>query len=172
MAHCDPIEALNRHLVVNDPPLDGHLFGYLKEGVFRPLTKRLFMFRCNKVWANFGIRHSGHAFRIGGTTELLSRGISPLVVQALGRWSSDTFLRYWRNMDNLADIHVGSSSSSIPITHAACLPSVGVCPSPGLTSVPSGLFRAVSPAQCIQPWARTGHQEPDGQSATQTHPKI
>ncbi|KAG2053677.1 hypothetical protein BDR06DRAFT_840679, partial [Suillus hirtellus] len=58
------------------------------------LTKRKFLARCNPVWSQHGT--SGHSFRIGGTTELLLRGVPPHIVKVLGRWSSDAFLRYWR----------------------------------------------------------------------------
>ncbi|KAG2145616.1 hypothetical protein BD769DRAFT_1416683 [Suillus cothurnatus] len=44
---------------------------------------------------------SGHSFRIGRTTEFLLSGVPPDIVKALGRWSFDSFLCYWRSPDFL-----------------------------------------------------------------------
>jgi hypothetical protein len=51
-------------------------------------------------------RITGHSFRIGGTTELLRRGVPPDVVKMAGRWSSDSFLRYWRKKEDILPQHV------------------------------------------------------------------
>jgi hypothetical protein len=135
---CDLIHAMESHLSINNPPADCHLFSFRQDGALKTLTKRLFLQCCNKVWNRVGLRHSGHGFRIGGTTELLLRGIAPHVVQALGRWSSDAFLRYWRNIDLLAEIHLSMANPPPQRMPSVCPPTVGVCPSPGLTSGPSG----------------------------------
>jgi hypothetical protein len=59
------------------------------------------------VWSSFGYpRTTGHCFRIGGTTELLVAGTPPDVVKATGRWSSQSFLRYWRSLDQIAPHHI------------------------------------------------------------------
>lgn len=103
----DPISALQQHTLVNKMPAHVPLFSYLHEGRWRCLTKRTFMDVCNAVWMAQGYgRLTGHSFRIGGTTELLRRGVSPSVVQVLGRWSSDAFLRYWRRLDEILPQHV------------------------------------------------------------------
>ncbi|KAJ7071761.1 hypothetical protein B0H15DRAFT_754358, partial [Mycena belliarum] len=94
----DPIHAVENHLVVNDIQADLPLFAYRNErGDLKCLTRKKFLERCNEVWARHGFpTHTGHAFRIGGTTELLIAGVSPEVVQAMGRWKSDAFKVYWR----------------------------------------------------------------------------
>ncbi len=48
----------------------------------------------------------GHSFRIGGTTFFLIKGVNPDVVKALGRWSSDAFKKYWRNLEILGILHI------------------------------------------------------------------
>jgi len=64
------------------------------------------MKRCNELWKIWGHpRITGHSFRIGGTTHYLLRKVDPNVVRVMGRWSSDAFLRYWRQLDVLATIH-------------------------------------------------------------------
>ncbi|KAF9519573.1 hypothetical protein BS47DRAFT_1288369, partial [Hydnum rufescens UP504] len=50
------------------------------------------------IWKaeNLGIC-SGRSFRIGGTPELLKRGLSHEWVKIQGRWKSDAFERYIRD---------------------------------------------------------------------------
>ena len=100
------IDALDIHLLLNDPPADIPLFSYRSRLGWRCLTRRKFLARCNSIWSAAGLpAFTGHSFRIGGTTELLLSGVPPDVVKALGRWSSDAFLRYWRSLELLAPLH-------------------------------------------------------------------
>lgn len=102
----DPIDALDLHLRVNDPPPDFPLFSFVSPQGWRCLTRRKFLARCNDVWTSAGLdSFTGHSFRIGGTTELLLSKVPPDVVKALGRWSSDAFLQYWRSLELLAPLH-------------------------------------------------------------------
>jgi hypothetical protein len=102
----DPTGPLNIHLKINSPPPDYPLFAYRSNGGYVALTRRHFLGRCNEIWARNGLTPvSGHCFRIGGTTLLLLRGVSPDIVKAMGRWSSDAFLRYWRSLEILAPLH-------------------------------------------------------------------
>jgi hypothetical protein len=103
----NPISLMCRHLQVNDIPNDTHLFSYTSGDNFVSLTKPVFLRRCNEIWHLLGYpRTTGHCFRIGGTTELLIAGIPPDVVKATGRWSSDSFLRYWRSLDDIAPQYI------------------------------------------------------------------
>ena len=103
----NPIALLTRHLRVNDIPHDTPLFSYGTTHGFTPLTKSTFLRRCNEIWHPLGYpRTTGHCFRIGGTTELLIAGTPPDVVKATGRWSSDSFLRYWRSLDDIAPHYI------------------------------------------------------------------
>jgi hypothetical protein len=106
-APINPITLLKRHLRINNMPNDAHLFSYSTSTGFAPLTKSIFLRRCNEIWQALGYPHtSGHCFRIGGTTELLLAGTPPDVVKATGRWSSDSFLRYWRSLDDIAPQYI------------------------------------------------------------------
>ncbi|KAE9392968.1 hypothetical protein BT96DRAFT_829884, partial [Gymnopus androsaceus JB14] len=61
----------------------------------------------NAVWSRHNIPHmTGHCFRIGSTTHYLVQGIPPDIVKMLGHWKSDAFLKYWRDLDSLASIHL------------------------------------------------------------------
>ncbi|KAF7303342.1 hypothetical protein MIND_00561900 [Mycena indigotica] len=102
-AQINPIRAVQMHLIANSLPSECHIFAYGTAISHSPLTRNAFLARCNEIWGEAGYpRLTGHSFRIGGTTELLLRGVPPHVVKATGRWSSDAFLKYWRSLDFLA----------------------------------------------------------------------
>ena len=103
----NPIALLKRHLRVNHVPDSSHIFSYTSAHGPSSLTKSLFLQRCNAIWQQLGYpRTTGHCFRIGGTTELLIAGTPPDIVRVTGRWSSESFLRYWRSLDDIAPQHV------------------------------------------------------------------
>lgn len=104
----DPISALDQHLSLNAGSGSDPLCSYLSsDGSRIVLTKARFLKRCNSIWSRLGYaRFTGHAFRIGGTTHLLLAGLPPDVIKALGRWSSDAFLRYWRSLDKLGPLYL------------------------------------------------------------------
>ncbi|KAF7349596.1 hypothetical protein MSAN_01685100 [Mycena sanguinolenta] len=105
-APVDPRIALEMHLLANRCDSSSSLFTYVTSTGPMVLTKPKFMQRCNEIWKKAGYPHTtGHSFRIGGTTELLLAGVSPDVVKAMGRWSSDAFHKYWRSLEDLAPIH-------------------------------------------------------------------
>jgi len=105
-AECDPIACLESHLEVNKLGPAHPLFGYRTPRGVLCLTKKLFMNRCAAIWAEMeGPSVTGHSFRIGGTTELLLKGVPPDVVKMMGRWKSDAFLRYWRSVESIATMH-------------------------------------------------------------------
>ncbi|TRM56173.1 hypothetical protein BD626DRAFT_414560 [Schizophyllum amplum] len=103
-----PVRALLQHLKLNAIGKDTPLASYIRgDGVRVALTSNVLLRRCNEVWAAEGLpRYTGHSFRIGGTTHLLLCGINPDVVRAAGRWSSSSFLRYWRAVPMLATLHI------------------------------------------------------------------
>ncbi|KAJ3710039.1 hypothetical protein C8R42DRAFT_649027 [Lentinula raphanica] len=111
----DPVRALRKHLEANKLGPGDPLFAFRnKDGGLDVLLRSAFLRTCNETWSTHGIpRITGHCFRIGGTTHYLLAGISPDVVKTLGRWRSDAFLRYWRNLDQLATIHVGDQAEHI-----------------------------------------------------------
>lgn len=102
----DPISLIKTHLATS-PLADGlPLLSFSTPSGPRALTKPAFLARCNQIWSAHGYpRTTGHSFRIGGTTELLTSGIPPDVVKTMGRWSSDSFLRYWRDLETIAPLY-------------------------------------------------------------------
>lgn len=108
-----PLKALRMHLKANQAlPADAHLFGYIvAEGGWRPMIKSQMMDRCEEIWKAAQLNvPSGHSFRIGGTSHLLSRGTDVQIVQKLGRWSSDAFFLYWRNAQAIIPLHVSTAA--------------------------------------------------------------
>jgi hypothetical protein len=114
----DPLGLLEAHLAINIPGPSDLLFSYRHGSSHLPLVRAKFLSRCNSVWLqNDFPAITGHSFRIGGTTELLVRGVPPDIVKMLSRWSSDSFLRYWRHLDSIAPLYVSClqpPSCSIP----------------------------------------------------------
>jgi hypothetical protein len=103
----DPIRAVEEHLKANDIPPDLPLFAHRNTaGNLICLTRKKMLRRCNEIWGRHGYpAYTGHSFRIGGTTELLVKGVNPDVVQAMGRWKSEAFKVYWHRLDMLAPLH-------------------------------------------------------------------
>jgi len=95
----DPESALRRHLEVNNPADDFHLFGYVNKGGKRtPLTKTTFQRRMAEVASAAKLpRLPGHSIRIGSTLEYLLRGLPFDVMKVKGRWNSDAFHQYLRD---------------------------------------------------------------------------
>jgi len=105
-ACCDPVACVENNVAVNCLGPAHPLFAYRSIQGVLCLTKKSFLRRCWKVWSIAGHPNvSGHSFRIGGTTELLLRGVAPDVVKIMGRWKSDAFLRYWRSVEAVALLH-------------------------------------------------------------------
>ncbi|KAK4703266.1 hypothetical protein P7C70_g2949, partial [Phenoliferia sp. Uapishka_3] len=100
-----PVAALKSHLTRNNVGPDEFIFTYVssignRAGKRTMLTKDAFMKRLNyileEILGRKGLK--GHSLRIGGATQLLMNGIPPMVVQAIGRWASDSFMVYWRHV--------------------------------------------------------------------------
>ena len=103
----NPITLLKHHIRLNNVQGNAHIFSYRTPNGVQSLTKSLFLQRCNAIWTVLGYpRTTGHSFRIGGTTELLIAGIPPDIVRTTGRWSSESFLRYWRSLEDIAPLHI------------------------------------------------------------------
>lgn len=96
--HSDPMSAMERHLELNNPAQDFHLFGYQKKGKMVPLTKRAFTDRLSVAVTKAELPDlKGHSIRIGSTLEYLLRGVPFDVMKVKGRWNSDAFHEYIRD---------------------------------------------------------------------------
>ncbi|KIY65528.1 hypothetical protein CYLTODRAFT_465356 [Cylindrobasidium torrendii FP15055 ss-10] len=104
----DGVRIWEVHRIVNEIEEDTPMASYLDEkGRRNLLTKSEFMKACNTLWEEEGLPPlTGHSFRIGGATHYLVSGVETNVVKAMGRWKSDAFKEYWRNLETLAAIHI------------------------------------------------------------------
>jgi hypothetical protein len=110
-----PLNALVLHLQSNlNIPSHAPLFSFeAADGSWSPMTKTWFLTRCNEVWVSAGHPSMpGHAFRIGGATELLLEGVHPDVVATQGRWKSRAFLDYWRQIESILPLFISTAISS------------------------------------------------------------
>ena len=105
------VTVLDHHIQANAKvPGDAPLFAFKTTTGWSPMTKDFFMGRCNQVWSVAGLEPMlWHCFRIGGTTELLLRGVAPDIVQAQGRWVSQAFMLYWRRVDAILPLFLTNS---------------------------------------------------------------
>lgn len=109
----DPVIALENHISINNLPQSSILFAFQDAFGSSIMLKQQFIDRCNGIWAKLGLTQtSGHSFRIGGTSHLLICGVNPDVIKQSGRWSSDSFLRYWRNLDTVIPKHTSRLKKS------------------------------------------------------------
>ena len=93
--HC-PYQALLNYLSVRGCD-SGPLFRFLDKS---PVSRNFFTSRLKNCISFCGLDprlFKSHSFRIGSASYLASIGKSDLQIKLMGRWSSDSFLRYIRN---------------------------------------------------------------------------
>ncbi|KAG1760039.1 hypothetical protein EV702DRAFT_1094731 [Suillus placidus] len=91
-------------------PQDAPLFKYRTSTNWSLLTRQVFISRCHNLWTVQGfLPMPGHAFRISRATELLLQDVHPDVVSSQGRWTSDSFLEYWRRIETILPFFISSS---------------------------------------------------------------
>ncbi|MEO2151204.1 MAG: hypothetical protein ABGW50_00895 [Thermococcus sp.] len=86
-----PVSAL-RHYLAARSPSPGPLFLFA-DGSF--LTRADIVVLLRRAFPAEPSLNT-HSFRIGGASALAAAGVPAYVIQTLGRWSSDSFLRYLR----------------------------------------------------------------------------
>src|SRR5882724_1567212 len=109
------LRALKFHLLVN-ARLENNLSLFAFEtlnGGWSPMRKEWFLMRCRQAWSpHFPSPITGHSFHIGGTTHLLLLGVDPFIVMVQGCWSSNAFLVYWWNCEEIIPLFIGFSLDS------------------------------------------------------------
>ncbi|KAJ6620377.1 hypothetical protein B0H10DRAFT_2216152 [Mycena sp. CBHHK59/15] len=113
--------AMRQHLHANkNVPLHASLFAYETDtGGHHNLTKTEYLARVNGIWKAGGmLTVNGHSARIGGATELLLRGVNPDVVAQQGRWSSHSFLLYWRKIQTILPLFINGQLGANRISQA------------------------------------------------------
>src|SRR5882724_3237392 len=112
---CSPTTAFDHHIASNSAiPISALLFAFeTGSGTWSPMKCKWFLARCDEIWSREGLASvKGHGFRIGGTTHLLLLGVDPWIVMVQGRWSSQSFLTYWRKCEEILPLFIGFSFQS------------------------------------------------------------
>ena len=92
----DPVFHLKK-LMSFDIPLSCPAFSYLKNRSIQCVTYDKFTSELKRLLDLAGFApelYSGHSMRRGGCTLLFQLGCDPLVIQAIGDWRTDQYLRY------------------------------------------------------------------------------
>ena len=92
----DPISHLKKHFAQN-LPLDKPAFSYFDGCTLKVITYDIFTKKLKSLLNLAGYSpelYSGHSMRRGGATLLFQLGCNPLLIQALGDWTTDQFLKY------------------------------------------------------------------------------
>ncbi|PPQ82948.1 hypothetical protein CVT24_012852 [Panaeolus cyanescens] len=111
----DPVQALENHRRINEPPDDAHLFSYKTTKGRKPLTKTAFIRRVSAASKAKGLAPiPGHGIRIGSTLEYLLRGVPFEVMKTKGRWSGGSFQIYLRKHAQV----IASYIQAVPDVHA------------------------------------------------------
>ncbi|KAJ7109090.1 hypothetical protein C8R43DRAFT_1099845 [Mycena crocata] len=114
--------AMRQHRHANkNVPAYASLFAYETDtGGYHDLTKSEYLARVNSIWqANGMLTVNGHSARIGGATELLLRGVNPDVVAQQGRWSSHSFLLYWRKIQTILPLFINREFEASRVNQAS-----------------------------------------------------
>ena len=72
-------------------------FSFIEKGVVKCVTYTSFTKKLKELLDLAGYSpnlYSGHSMRRGGATLLFQLGCNPLVIQAVGDWKSDQYLKY------------------------------------------------------------------------------
>ena len=112
---------VRQHLHANkNVPAYASLFAYEKAaGGYYNLTKSEYLAQVNGIWkCRVMLTVNGHSTCIGGATELLLRGVNPDVVAQQGRWSSHSFLLYWRKIQSILPLFINKQFGADRVAQA------------------------------------------------------
>ncbi|KAF6758140.1 hypothetical protein DFP72DRAFT_807974 [Ephemerocybe angulata] len=107
----DPVAAMSRHLALNNPGPQDHLFAYRSPaGKLTPLTRHKVLARVRELARLASVPPlTGHCLRIGGVLVYLLRGIPFDVVKVHGRWASEAFTIYLREYADILAPYIQSA---------------------------------------------------------------
>ena len=87
---------LKKSYSAHAPPLYP-AFSYVEQGRYKCITYSIFTSKLKDLLNVAGYSpnlYSGHSMRRGGATLLFQLGCNPFVIQAVGDWRTDQFLKY------------------------------------------------------------------------------
>ena len=98
----DLSDALDKHLLANNPPTNGLPFAYKTAKGHHPMTWQTFIVRLNKVAQATGLnRVYSHSIHISATLEYLLRGVPFDIMKVKGHWASNAFQLYFRKYNQI-----------------------------------------------------------------------
>jgi hypothetical protein len=106
-AHFDPLLILRRYISACDHRFPYHPQLWLTNAGSIP-TRAWFLHYLRRF---FPSTISGHSMRAGGATALAAAGVAPALIQAAGRWSSDSFQKYIRQHPFLLHLLIHASAA-------------------------------------------------------------
>jgi hypothetical protein len=106
-AHFDPLLILRRYISARDHRFPYHPQLWLTNAGSIP-TRAWFLRYLRRF---FPSTISGHSMRAGGATALAAAGVTPALIQAAGRWSSDSFQKYIRQHPFLLHLLIHASAA-------------------------------------------------------------
>ena len=90
-----PVTAVHNYLKTIPEHLKGKQQPFFLNDKLQPLTRQFFLQQLKTVLQSLGLDHGqGHSFRIGAATSCSKAGIEDHLIQTLGRWSSNCYIRY------------------------------------------------------------------------------
>jgi hypothetical protein len=97
-----PVEACRLFLKARDSvfPSDVSLFRFSNGDRYSPKEVNGLISRLATMTNQSHLRLSSHSLRIGGASEAARAGVHPRIIQLMGRWSSDCFMRYIRSEES------------------------------------------------------------------------
>jgi len=92
----DPLDAIQTHFRINNPPMGAALFSWCHSAGIRALTHSAFTKRVDGVISVSLPKMHFHGLHIGSVLEYLLWNTPFDVVKTMERWSSDSFTLYLR----------------------------------------------------------------------------
>ena len=94
-----PVTAINRYLSSLPTALKEGKKPLFVNNNLQPITRLYFIDKLKRVLQHMGLdtkHYSGHSFRVGAASSCSANGVPDHLIQTLGRWSSDCYMRYIR----------------------------------------------------------------------------
>lgn len=96
-----PVDTMNKYLSIryNNGALPKSPLFVEDEFQSSPLSRETFISSLRQLLDTLGyntVKFCGHSFRIGAATSAAACGVEDHIIQTLGRWSSDCYIRYIR----------------------------------------------------------------------------
>ena len=121
----DPLDTFNKHITINNPPINNPLFAYRTLKGYWPMMHQTFIVRLNRFTQAVGLNcMHGHGICIRATLEYLLWRVPFDIMKVKGHWASNAFQLYLRKHNQILAPYMQSMPSEITLnfTKLATLP--------------------------------------------------